>query len=131
MNVEKTKKAAEIMLAWAEGKTIQCRECEKSSWYTIPKPEDDLSEIAEWDFSHFEYRIKPHYRPFKSAEEVMEAIKEKGSWLHGTNTDCIGYFKIQAVTHNGIDTNAVSPSFHFAYDMFTFLDGTPFGKLEE
>lgn len=114
-----------VLQAYKEGKKIEVKCKIDGTWIESP--------VHLWNFVDNDYRVKPepHYRPFESAEEVMEAIKEHGDWLHGTNTDCIGFFKLLAVTARGIDTTACEPTFHFAYDMFTFADGTPFGKLVE
>lgn len=45
------KEMVEVMLAAAEGETVQCTEFGKDSWDTVTGP--------VWDWHHFEYRIKP------------------------------------------------------------------------
>lgn len=79
--------------------------------------------------------FKPHYRPFGSAEEVMEAIKVHGDWVRQGHDI---YRRIDKVTTIG---SKVTISLSGMKDWgtnelenlgeFRFLDGTPFGKLVE
>lgn len=74
---------------------------------------------------------EPAYRPFKSAEEVLEAILERGDLLK--DKDCSFYTRICAFNDKIIWTGGATeglPMFE-AYNDYTFIDGTPFGKLEE
>ena len=52
MNKEQTKKAAEVMLAWAEGKEARCRPKGSQQWYPMG---DDHT----WDWNCMEYELKP------------------------------------------------------------------------
>ena len=69
MTREEAKKMLPILVAFAEGKTIQsrCIKGDKSLWYDDEDPSFD---------DDFEYRIKPEpkYRPFKDAEECWQEM---------------------------------------------------------
>lgn len=129
MNIEETKKAIEVMQAFVDGKVIQYLDRNKE-WQDIdPKKGMGVS----WNWFDKEYRIKrePHYRPFKDAEEVMEAIKIHGDFVKWKEDGCwklriiaIHDEHIQFSTNNIIDLDV-------ALREWIFADGTPFGKLEE
>ena len=127
------------MLTWAEGKRVQCCQKCSSSWYTMLSPKNEYV-CANWDWNKYDYRIKPepHYRPFENAEEVLEAIKEKGQYLMLKSPK--GYYHINCVYPERPDlTNSplrirINGKVHTAKDMMTYYewaDGTPFGKLVE
>lgn len=115
-----------VVTAHKEGKMIEyCYKAEGNGiWSNCP-----LSIC--WNFGVFNYRIKPepHYRPFESAEEVMEAIKEHGSWVKFT------YATEQIISVNsGKVVFGGGMNWIFGKtlpDNTQWLDGTPFGKLEE
>lgn len=111
-----------VVTAHKEGKTIEVTSKSKLYW--------EISESPCWNFDLWNYRVKPepHYRPFKDAEEVMDAIKEHGSWVIRITTG--EYSQIQSFT----DTNVLATvykSFDWALGCLKFADGTPFGKLED
>lgn len=129
MTKEQTKEAAKVMLAWAEGKDVECRIKGCSSW--VPFENED-----EFDFIHCYYRIKPEtkYRPFKSADEVMDAIDKHGDWVIDGNT----YRRIDkvtdlgggvAITLSGCKEWGVNELPRIEH--LSFMDGTPFGILED
>lgn len=118
-----------VMQAFADGKKIECIRLDKcKDWIVALEP--------AWDWSCYDYRVipelkKPQYRPFESAEEVTQAIKEHGTYL---TTDLEYGNRIQILEFN--DHNIwcgagakVSP-LHYCFEKhFMFCDGTPFGKL--
>lgn len=117
-----------VLQAYKEGKTIQFAFKEDGKFvYTIPSE----GEVA-WDFTEYNYRIKPepHYRPFESAEEVMEAINARGCWLKDNYGVC---FSIMRFDDDRALMGGDNESFRYRdlYDNCTFYDGTPFGKLVE
>lgn len=134
MTIEETKKAIEVMQAFVDGKKIEFRCDDLSEWEEVIEP--------FWCFGKCDYRIKPEprYRPFKSAEEVMEAIKEHGDWLvfHDPKGDY--YHHISAVLPERKDlgeplrvrfnggTHRIDPE---DYTFYKFADGTPFGVKEK
>lgn len=124
MNKEETKKAAEVMLAWAEGKTIEVSTKGCNNWTCLVL--DPL-----WDWDGGDYRIKPEarYRPFKNAEEVMEAIKEHGDWVKRVTGS---YYKITYFSKSTVElSNNLPEPYCCAFENYKFLDDTPFGKLVE
>lgn len=113
-----------VMQAFAKGKEIER--------FYDGKWEDSF--IPLWNWAALDYRIKPEppkpqYRPFESAEEVMDAIKKHGCWVK--DLDDL-YYNIGRV---GIDLinyfDGEYENFHDAFSNNVFLDGTPFGKLIE
>lgn len=73
---------------------------------------------------------KPHHRPFESAEEVMEAIKEHGDWVKQSGYE--HYDRICRVESGNLGTFDIGYiSLKKAFEELTFIDGTPFGKLVE
>lgn len=71
---------------------------------------------------------QPEYRPFKTFEELMEAVKEHGDWVDCHSED--GFFRKVStfqITAGGL---RYVNGFNLASDdagKWTFLDGTPFG----
>lgn len=115
-----------VIQAYKEGKQIQWKAEHSEIWR-------DCEGSPCWDFNHIDYRIKPkpHYRPFKSAKEVMEAIKEHGIYTHCILTDA--YHLIVTINDMSIWLGHAQQdvSMKVMLKDFTFLDGTPFGKLVE
>ena len=56
MTKDQTKAAAEVMLAWVEGKPVQYRALGNTVWHDIYTTE------SSWAWHLFEYRIKPEPR---------------------------------------------------------------------
>lgn len=120
MTRKEAREAAEVMLAYADGKKIEYRNLDK--WYpSIGFP------LFNWSGKGNTYRIKPEeptptYRPFKDAEECWEEMQKHQpfGWLKKKNKK--GLY-VQLLSSDG-----------YLKDLFnscTFADGTPFGKLEE
>lgn len=130
MTREEAKKMLPILVAFAEGKTIQsrCIKGDKSLWYDDEDPSFD---------DDFEYRIKPEpkYRPFANAEECWNEmlkhqpfgwIKFRCNWFQIVHIDdkLLGY------------GNACGAIIHSKFDDIlkdsTFADDQPLGvKYEE
>lgn len=71
MTEEKARKAAEVMIAYAEGKEIEFKPLDYNTWCNVIG--DPL-----FDWSHNDYRIKskPKYRPFKDKEECWTEMQK-------------------------------------------------------
>ena len=70
MNIEETKEAAAVMLAWADGKEIEYKEMALTGgWTTTKNP--------QWRWKDFSYRIKPTatLRPWTADEVPL------GAWM--------------------------------------------------
>lgn len=114
------------MRAFAEGKTIQVRINNDSSWTDLL---DDKLEISNL----YEYRIKsdPKYRPFKTQEECWkEMLKHQPfGWVKSPRGEL---FCIDKVFEEGIVYKHSSCHFNeYLEGQYSFVDGTPFGIKEE
>ena len=113
------------MQAALEDQQIECI-WSNGDWVTCNNP--------IWDWCKYYYRIKPEqpkpkYRPFESAEEVMEAIKEHGVWVRtkdGTYTAIINVLEDRLFLGESISSRSYN---YMLKENYTFADGTPFGKL--
>ncbi len=133
MTKDEARKAAEVMLAYADGKEVQVRD--QGGWGDCNSPS------FNWDGYSDNYRIKPepHYRPFKSADECWQEMQKHQpfGWVRGTFTK--GYVQIQYVMDS--DEKSAPVVIHFApdeefnekesFEHYEFADGTPFGMMEE
>ena len=115
MNKEETKERIAVMQAYVDGKEIEFYNGTNGEWET-------LSDVL-W-CSNEKYRVKPtpQYRPFESSEECWnEMLKhEPFGWIK--DHDGI-YFQIQC-------TDGSEGRFERSFKRFTFVDGKPFGIIE-
>ena len=60
MNIEKTKKAIDVMQAFVDGKDIQYRPIDASDWrvYRHTNPPARICHVT-WSWSDYDYRVKP------------------------------------------------------------------------
>lgn len=130
MNRNQAKEMLPIIQAYAEGKEIEIFDDTKRKWITAILPNFNCD-------SSF-YRIKPEqkYRPFKDAEEC---------WTEMLKHQPFGWVKDKKDVHHRVlitavddDTCGMSLNGNAAWslsgimDLFTFVDGSPFGvKVEE
>ena len=130
MTREEAKELLPIIQAFAEGKTIQVRINNDSSWTDLL---DDKLEISNL----YEYRIKPEpkYRPLKSQEECWnEMLKHHPfGWVKNIETGDLcnisNIYESAGCAKVFLDTCAYT--FSSLLNEFTFIDGTPFGIKEE
>lgn len=127
MTKEETKKAAEIMLAFTEGKEIECRmKNNEAAWMPATSP--------CWDFKSYCYRVKQdcNYRPFKSADEAFQEAKKNGFWVCDEEGN---YRQICYIYNKGIEiANEYTSTYSFddLFESFVWHDTkTPCGILEE
>lgn len=115
MNKEETKRRIAVMQAYVDGKEIEFYNGTNGQWET-------LSDVL-W-CSNTKYRVKPtpKYRPFESSEECWNemAKHEPFGWIK--DHDGI-YFQIQC-------TDGSEGRFERSFKRFTFVDGKPFGIIE-
>ena len=124
MTREEANELLPIIQAFAEGKTIQVRINNDSSWTDLLDTKLEISNL-------YEYRIKPEpkYRPFKTKEECWkEMLKHQlFGWIKSNGNDL---YSIASINCEGITTFAYY-RFLESFEKFTFIDGTPFGiKVE-
>lgn len=125
MNPEETKKAAAVMLAHAEGKTIRFRNKLDKEWCVATNP--------GWDWSGYEYEIapEPEYRPYTD-EEVLSFIKKTDSInilddnLEQRIYKFILFKKGQLFLHNPLADDTITPETMLSRG-FTHMDSSPFG----
>ncbi len=129
MNREEAKKAAEVMLAYADGKDIEYDV--DGSWFSLSRGENFY-----FDFRRHKYRVKPEpeYRPFKNSAEC---------WNEMANHKPLGWIQdkrgirmnILTLTDYGIEQSIGSviiiKDYKSALDDYTFIDNAPFGVLTE
>ena len=124
MTREEARKAAEVMMAYADGNEIEFLNSGKE-WINTLNP--------MFDWQMFDYRIKPKptYRPFKDKKECWAEMKKHQpfGWvknMHGS------YLFVYLVSINGyVIVNDSENKFTDAFDRLTFVDGTPFGIKQE
>ena len=122
------------MQAFAEGRVIECRtKLSAIKGSDVPNDWTEMKEIEFWN--NIEYRVKPEpkYRPFANAEECIEEMKKHVpfSWVK----DKYSFYPIEMIADSfGKECIKCYGTWFTPEKMFkdaTFLDGTPFGILEE
>ena len=127
MTREEARKAAEVMLAYADGKKIEF--LSDDGWTFAPNPS------FSWNDEAVFYRIKPEtkYRPFKDAEECWQEMQEHqpfGWIIYKMKPTVIR--SIASLYDDGVEPyDACNSSYKEALQIFTFADGQPFGVKEE
>ena len=131
MTREEARKAAEVMLAYAEGREVECYDDLHECW--------ESSEYICFNWYDTKYRVKPEtkYRPFKDMEECwQEMLKHQPfGWLKGKeskNVALIGNVYMDKEVWIVWATN--ERDLYDAFEIFNnydFADGTPFGIKED
>lgn len=128
MTREDAKRAAEVMLAYADGKEIEAWNS-KTGWEECNEP------YFSWCDCSNSYRIKkPKYRPFESATECFEEMSKHQPVGWCKKTFACTWLTITSIGFNDIvnfDEYNVGFNFKDCLKKFTFADGTPFGILEK
>lgn len=116
-----------VMQAFADGKKIEFRASPGDAWKEVNFP--------SWNWNRLTYRIKPEpkLRPYKDANEFLEAQQKHGLYLkHITEMDinrtpiCVGSCGINVYKENKI-TFICFPDLLISC---VWKDGTPCGILE-
>ena len=125
MTREEARKAAEVMLAYADGKDLQICGQDSNEWADVVIP------VFNWELNS--YRIKPEtkYRPFKNGDECREEMKkhEPFGWIQNKSSSDIMCISM-------VYTNCVcfgpnyQCTYYGAFYSYTFVDGEPFGIKE-
>lgn len=117
MTREETRKRAEVMLAYAEGKTIEASPKGQSKWY-----EFDGEPNFYW--GRYDYRVKPEptYRPFKDKEECWAEMQKHQPFGWVINKSTKAYQSIVILGESG---------YEHLFQHLAFVDGTPFGIKED
>ena len=136
MTREETRKAAEVMLAYADGKDLQICGQGSNEWVDVTVP------VFNWELNSYRIKPEPRYRPFKNAEECWQEMQKHQpfGWItlqcgqkSGSKasiiklTDNCFYFVGDG---SGICHNLYN--YEFDKHFWLFADGTPFGiKVKE
>ena len=131
MTREEAKQAAEVMMAYAEGREVEYYDVIDECW--------DSSGDLGFNWFDTKYRVKPEtkYRPFKDMEECwQEMLKHQPfGWLKAKESKSVALIgnvymdkEVWIVwTTNEKDLYSASEIFN----NYVFADGTPFGVKEE
>lgn len=129
MTREEARKAAEVMMAYADGKEIEFLSI-MDKWSIIQDP--------TFNWHSFNYRIKkePTYRPFKNKEECWAEMQKHQpfGWVKTIYKSYCLITYVKEYVLNGDDSveiDSISYSLKEAFKQFTFVDGTPFGIKED
>ena len=127
MTRDEAKEAAMVMLAYANGKKIQCNDNHlgNGEWVTTDNPS------FNWD--KYAYRIKPQpkYRPFKSQEECRNEMHKHPDfgWIIAKDSKIMYHIYVIGIGYVLMDNMSIS--FPETFAEYEFTDGTPFGIKEE
>ena len=128
MTREKARKAAEVMMAYAEGKEIEFKTKTAETWQLC---EEKGELFFNWQDSEYRIKKEPTYRPFKNAKECWaEMLKHQPfGWIRNG----VYYQLIRNVNNASIYVDYFVKEFNYeeALGEFIFIDGTPFGIKEE
>ena len=116
MTREEARKAAEVMLVYADGKEIEWRSKSSGCWESITTPS------FGWDETDYRIKPEPKYRPFKNAEECWQEMQKHQpfGWVKEISNE-------EYINLGWVPTEDNEDTFH----NITFADGTPFGVKEE
>lgn len=118
MTREKARKAAEVMLAYADGKEIEFCNNHGGVWEKVVIPGFD------WEMVDYRIQQEPTYRPFKDKEECWAEMQKHQpfGWLIDKNTKDY---------QNLLFLNGDGDTYENFFQHSVFADGTPFGIKEE
>lgn len=128
MTKDQAKLLLPIITAYAEGKTIQMKDC-RGDWHHSTNP--DFTRGPE------NYRIEPKskYRPFNDMDECLAEMKNHFpyGWLERPETqhEERNQELIVGLNDSYLYMNEYSRTYEDAFNNATFVDGSPFGIKEE
>lgn len=129
MTKDNAKDFLPLVQALAEGKTIQLL-YDNGIW-------ENLKDVSfNTDIENYRIKPEPEYVPFDTVEELIECWGKYSSltmpliWIKHKETDnkhlITDYYK-----DNTISTSDEIFSLRVLFEHFTFLDGSPIGKIKE
>ena len=129
MTREEARKAAEVMLAYANGKQIEYKVHGGDEWRSVNELDTPL-----FDWNSTKYRIKPEstYRPFKNKEECWAEMQKHQpfGWVIRKDSNAYCYICVIFSEKAGFEEDYIY-DYKYLYNNYTFADGTPFGIKEE
>ena len=134
MTREELKKAMPILTAFVEGKTIQSYDHNTGKWMD-EREQLHTADLFVWP-SDFRIKPEPTYRPFKDGAECWEIVQHHGfDWVKIKGDPINTSVGIAEVNESNVilsGSRSDEPlGYKQAFDVLTFLDGTPFGMKEE
>ena len=128
MTREEARQAAEVMMAYAEGKEIELNgrsSCGCQMWEETSDP------TFNWYDFMYRTKTKPKYRPFKTREECWEEMMKHHpfGWVKEISSEML--YLINGISDMSIVIMEDISSFKEAMNIYEFKDGTPFGVVEE
>lgn len=127
MTREEARKAAEVMLAYANGEEIETL----CFGEYIPCEDPSFNWVDGKSIKNYRIKPKPRYRPFKTQEECWnEMLKHQPfGWVKEISSEML--YLINGISNKSIVIMVDINSFKEAMDIYEFKDGTPFGIKEE
>ena len=128
MTREEARHAAEVMMAYAEGKEIELNgrsSCGCQMWEETSDP------TFNWYDFMYRTKTKPKYRPFKTREECWEEMMKHQpfGWVKEISSEML--YLINGISDMSIVIMENIDSFKEAMNVYEFKDGAPFGVVEE
>ena len=117
-----------IMKAYEDGKTIERTIRDESEWKSL-----EYVENYPFDFSYYEYRIKPEdkYRPYESLEEAFNEAKKHGFWIRNKNDRSLLFIDLFYNEKDGSAAICDCPADEILDDYVWLDDNSPCGvKIE-
>ena len=129
MTREEARKAAEVMLAYANGEEIESL-CFGDY---IPCENPSFNWIHGKGIENYRIKPKPKYRAFKTQEECWnEMLKHQPfGWIRNNDTQRLCNIGSIGRNNYGVVIDNSILYFDLAFNTCNFVDGTPFGIKEE
>lgn len=127
MTREEARKAAEVMLAYANGEEIETL----CFGEYIPCEDPSFNWIDGKSIKNYRIKPKPKYRPFKTQEECWHEMQKHQpfGWVKEISSEML--YLINGISNMSIVIMEDINSFKEAMNIYEFKDGTPFGIKEE
>ena len=129
MTREEARKAAEVMLAYANGEEIETLCFEDY----VPCKNPSFNWVDGKGIENYRIKPKPRYRPFKNQEECwVEMLKHQPfGWIRNNDTQRLCNIGSIGRNNCGVVIDKSILYFDLAFNTCNFIDGTPFGIKEE
>ena len=128
MTREEARQAAEVMMAYAEGKEIELNgrsSCGCQMWEETSDP------TFNWYDFMYRTKTKPKYRPFKTQEECWNEMLKHHPFGLVKEISSEMLYLINGISDMSIVIMENIDSFKEAMNIYEFKDGAPFGIKEE
>lgn len=127
MTKDEARKAAEIMLAYANGEEIETL----CFGEYIPCEDPSFNWVDGKSIKNYRIKPKPRYRPFKTQEECWNEMlrHQPFGWVKEISSEMV--YLINGISNESIVIMEDISSFKEAMNIYEFKDGTSFGIKEE